>query len=138
LPGEGDTGGEVKNEDSLRLPCTQVLLNNLGEKMRRREEEEEKPQELPRKLQELPKEQKDKIVKALVDRGAKLPCPRCGNNSFTLLDGYFNQTIQTELKGMVIGGPSIPSIVVACTRCGFLSQHALGVLGLLPKEEVKK
>ena len=89
-------------------------------------------------MQELSQEQKQRIIKALKDRGAKLPCPRCGNDSFTLLDGYFNQTIQTELKGMVIGGPSIPSAVVACNRCGYLSQHALGALGLLPKEEVEK
>ena len=96
--------------------------------MRRREEE----------AQELPQEQKQRIIKALEDRGAKLPCPRCGNNSFVLLDGYFNQTMQSELKGIVIGGPSVPSVVVACNRCGYLSQHALGALGLLPKEEVKK
>lgn len=89
-------------------------------------------------MKELSKEEKEKIIKVLDERGAKLPCPRCGNNSFTLLDGYFNQTIQTELTGMVIGGPSVPSVVVACSRCGYLSQHALGTLGLLPKEEVKK
>ncbi len=89
-------------------------------------------------MKELSKEEKEKIIKSLDERGAKLPCPRCGNNSFTLLDGYFNQTIQTELKGMVIGGPSVPSVVVACNQCGYLSQHALGPLGLLPKEEVKK
>lgn len=85
-------------------------------------------------MQKLDETQKQQIIKALDERGAKLPCPRCGNNNFTLLDGYFNQTIQTELKGMVIGGPSIPSVVVACNRCGFLSQHAIGALGLLPKE----
>ncbi len=80
-------------------------------------------------------EQKKQIVAALEERGAKLPCPRCGNPSFTLLDGYFNQTIQTDPKGMVIGGTSVPSVVIACTRCGYLSQHALGGLGLLPKAE---
>lgn len=79
-------------------------------------------------------EEKQRIIKALEEHGASLPCPRCGNQQFTLLDGYFNQTIQTELKGMVIGGPSVPSVVVVCTRCGYMSQHALGVLGLLPKE----
>jgi len=89
-------------------------------------------------MKELSKEEKEKIIKVLDERGAKLPCPRCGNTNFTLLDGYFNQTIQTEMKGMVIGGPSVPSAVVACSRCGYLSQHALGALGLLPKEEVKK
>jgi len=39
---------------------------------------------------------------------------------------------------MVIGGPSVPSVVTACNRCGYLSQHTLGTLGLLPKEEIKK
>lgn len=90
-------------------------------------------------MQKLSQEQKQKIIKALEERGARLPCPRCGNNNFTLLDGYFNQTIQTTLKGsMVIGGPSVPSVVTACNRCGYLSQHALGTLELLPKEEFKK
>jgi ribosomal protein S27AE len=86
-------------------------------------------------MQDLTQEQKDKIIKALVERGAKLPCPRCGNDTFTLLDGYFNEIIQSEPKGIVLGGRTVPSIAVACNRCGFLSQHALGVLGLLPKEE---
>jgi predicted nucleic-acid-binding Zn-ribbon protein len=85
-------------------------------------------------MQTLPEEQKQKIIKALEDRGAKLPCPRCGNKNFILMDGYFNQTIQVDLNGMVLGGPSIPSVVIACSRCGYLSQHAIGVLGLLPIE----
>jgi ribosomal protein L37E len=82
-------------------------------------------------------DQKDAIIKVLSERGANLPCPRCGNNAFTLLDGYFNQVIQDEPKGIVLGGRTIPSIVVACKRCGYLSQHAIGVLGLLPKEETR-
>ncbi len=86
----------------------------------------------------LSEQRKQEIIKTLDERGAKLPCPRCGNPHFILIDGYFNQTIQTELQGIVLGGPSIPSVVVACSRCGFLSQHALGILGLLPKEETQK
>jgi ribosomal protein L37E len=86
-------------------------------------------------MQDSTQDQKDKIIKVLTERGANLPCPRCGNNAFTLLDGYFNQIIQEEPKGIVLGGRTIPSIIIACKRCGYLSQHALGVLGLLPKEE---
>lgn len=84
------------------------------------------------------KQEENRIIQALQNAGARLPCPRCGNSNFTLLNGYFNHTIQPDPKGMVLGGPSIPSVVVACNRCGFLSQHALGILGLLPKEEAKK
>ncbi|MCY3731419.1 MAG: hypothetical protein OXF98_08765 [Rhodospirillaceae bacterium] len=52
----------------------------------------------------------------------------------TLVDGYFNQTVQDDMSELVIGGASIPSIVTACTNCGFLSQYALGALGLLPHQ----
>jgi ribosomal protein S27AE len=81
-------------------------------------------------------DEKTKIVKALEDRKAALPCPRCGSRSFTLVDGYFNQSIQPAVGGgLVIGGPAIPSVVVVCTQCGFMAQHALGVLGLMPHGE---
>lgn len=83
-------------------------------------------------------EQQNKIIAALEQRGAKLPCPRCGNGNFALVGGYFNQVLQTELTGFTLGGPSIPSAVVACTKCGFLAQHALGALGLLPSAEEQK
>jgi ribosomal protein S27AE len=87
----------------------------------------------------LTEEQKQQIIKALNDRGVSQPCPRCGNRSFSLIDGYFNQPVQPELSGgLVIGGPTIPSVVTACNKCGFLAQHALGVLGLLPKEGGKQ
>lgn len=78
-------------------------------------------------------EEKDRIIRVLQERGAILPCPRCGNASFALIDGYFNQSIQPQLNGgIVIGGPSIPSVAVICNRCGFISQHAAGALGLIP------
>ncbi len=82
--------------------------------------------------------QQQEIIAALQSRGVRLPCPRCGSSQFEVLDGYFNQTAQPHLQGLVIGGPSVPSAVVVCNHCGFMSQHALGVLGLLPKQLVAK
>jgi hypothetical protein len=75
-------------------------------------------------------------IDALRSRGAVLPCPRCGNTQFTLLDQIFSQPVVNELAttlaaAFVSRGPTIPSVVTACTRCGFLSHHALGVLGLI-------
>lgn len=79
-------------------------------------------------------QEKKKIIQELESRGVKNSCPRCSNSNFVLLDGYFNHPIQPELSnGMVIGGPSVPAVVTACSRCGFLSTHAMGVLGLLDK-----
>lgn len=92
-------------------------------------------------MPELSDAQKREIIAALEKKGANLPCPRCGTKQFTLLDGYFNQPIQVNMSGLVLGGPTVPSAVVVCTNCGFIAQHALGAIGLLQKEsgeEVKK
>lgn len=84
------------------------------------------------------KEEKDRIIQRLIEKGAKAPCPRCHNSEFALIDGYFNQSIQSKLNGLYMGGPTVPSIVTVCTKCGFVSQHALGALGLLPQKEESK
>ena len=51
-----------------------------------------------------------------------------------MADGYFNNNMQTDFGSISIGGPAIPTIGIICDNCGFVSQHAIGVLGLLPKE----
>ena len=83
-------------------------------------------------------EEKDQIIKALKDRIAEQPCPRCGNEEFGLADGYFNQPLQDRIGGITLGGPTIPSVAVICNKCGFISQHALGALNLLPTPDKKK
>ncbi|MCX8514660.1 MAG: hypothetical protein ORN24_03750 [Burkholderiales bacterium] len=77
-------------------------------------------------------DEKNKIAKTITERGALLPCPRCGKNQFTLADGYVNTPLQNALNEFIIGGPSIPSVAVICTNCGYISNHAIGVLGLMP------
>ena len=81
---------------------------------------------------EFPKETKEKIINALKEKGAlNNPCPRCRSKNFTLLDGYLNNQVQMGLGNVFFGGPSVPSVVVVCSQCGYMSQHAIGVLGLL-------
>ena len=80
-------------------------------------------------------ETQQNIIKELEGRGATQPCPRCGNREFVLVDGFFNQWLQPEpIGGLIIGGPTVPTVVLACQKCGFLAQHALGALGLLPQD----
>jgi ribosomal protein S27AE len=78
-----------------------------------------------------PEEPKEEIIEKSREKGLRTSCPMCGNTHFVLADGYFNHPIQTSLGGLVLGGPSVPTIAVFCSRCGFVSQHALGALGLL-------
>ena len=85
----------------------------------------------------IPDEKKQQIINVLQQKGVNRPCPKCNHNNFTLVDGYFNQVIQPELKGITLSGPAVPSVVTVCTNCGYISQHALGVLGLMPADEEK-
>jgi hypothetical protein len=81
---------------------------------------------------------KQKIIQKLNEKGLKTNCPMCGNKKFIIADGFFNNPMQSELlEGLVLSGPSIPSIAIVCNNCGFISQHALGVLGLLNQPDKK-
>ncbi len=83
---------------------------------------------------------REKIAGLLQGKGATNPCHRCGHTSFAVLEGYSNLILQDDIgRGIVIGGPSVPVALVACSNCGAITLHALGALGLLPqKEEGKK
>ena len=74
--------------------------------------------------------ERQRIINALTERGATRPCSRCGNPRFALLDGYFSELLGDGLN-FNFGGPVVPSVVLACEKCGYIVQHALGVLGLL-------
>lgn len=82
-------------------------------------------------------EEKQRIILELNKRfnASGIKCPMCGNNHFIIGDGYFNSFMQDDFRSLNLGGPSIPSIPIICDRCGFISSHALGVLGLLPKND---
>jgi hypothetical protein len=80
---------------------------------------------------------KQAIINALSEAGADMPCPRCGNKTFTLIEGYqaIQLSTEPELPHWREGGGSIiPTIMVICNKCGYLMQHALGAFGLLPPE----
>ena len=57
-----------------------------------------------------------------------MKCPMCGNNHFSLVDGFFINSIQKKPGEFQFGGQSIPTVSIICNRCGFVSQHAIGVL----------
>lgn len=81
-------------------------------------------------------QEKERIAAELSKRGVPRPCPMCGTNQWAMADGYFTNSLQFTLTSMQFGGPSIPTIALVCGNCGFVSQHALGILGILPSEGV--
>lgn len=73
------------------------------------------------------------IIAELTQRIGKMKCPMCQHGKFILAQGFVNNTLQHDFASVSLGGPGIPAIPVVCENCGFISQHALGVLNLLPK-----
>ena len=77
----------------------------------------------------------EEVINELEKRGATNDCPRCGNDSFSVIEGYFNNSLQQETGVIQMGGPTVPTVGVACTNCGFIAEHALGILDLLETDE---
>lgn len=86
----------------------------------------------------LPKEKKEEIIAKLKERGANRACPMCGNSHFVLADAYFANMLQGKLGTVNISGEHIPTIPIICSNCGFVSQHAIGVLGLTQENQKEK
>lgn len=83
-------------------------------------------------------EEQEKIKNEILKKIPSLSCPMCKTNKFSLSGGYFLNTLQDTFNGgLSIGGPAIPTASLICNNCGFVSQHAVGILGLLPKKDIE-
>jgi len=72
----------------------------------------------------------EECIAALTKKDVRLPCPRCGSSKFSVI-GESLISINSNPNVMMVGGPSIPTIIVACEKCGYITQHAQGPLGLM-------
>jgi len=79
-------------------------------------------------------QQKNNIATALGKRGVPRACPMCGTSKWVIGDGYFYNTLQGDVTSVNLAGVGIPCVPLICSHCGFISQHALGALGLLPAQ----
>lgn len=80
----------------------------------------------------------DKINEKLNEKKKLLVCSVCGNNNFSLADGFTVDILQETSGGSLsISGSGIPEIVVVCNHCGYIMKFSPGVLGLLLPEDGK-
>lgn len=82
------------------------------------------------------KETKEKIAQALQEKKVNQPCPRCTKGHFDVV-GYHFIPLNPNPNTLVIGGPTVPAVIIACLNCGFITEHALGPLGLMSLVEKK-
>lgn len=82
-------------------------------------------------------ELKVKVIEELKKRAPDLKCPVCSSptaphRKLILVDGLFNRSIQKDVSGgIVIGGPTVPTVGVICENCGYVMEFSIGALGLL-------
>ena len=77
---------------------------------------------------------KHRIISALKARGAG-SCPRCRDSQWTVSE-YSMIEVQATMDRHSAETTTIPSIMIVCEHCGFISQHALQPLGIWPENTV--
>ena len=74
--------------------------------------------------------QRKTMMDGLQAKGVRPQCPMCARNQWTLSDDLVIGTAFTLGGGMSLGGAHIPMCQLVCNNCGFVSHHAVGVLGI--------
>lgn len=74
-------------------------------------------------------ELKKKLINSILERVPNYHCPICGSHSFSIVDGFAQVQLQNELsRTVVLGGQVIPTFMIVCNNCGFISHHAVGII----------
>jgi hypothetical protein len=89
------------------------------------------------------KELRDKVGALLQERftkgGKAMACPMCTHTVFAVADGVHLTTVQDNTKQLMFAGQSIPSWVIVCVQCGYVSLHAIGIVMKLEEwDELQK
>ena len=76
------------------------------------------------------KQRQEEIIKALQEKGASGSCPRCSNLQFEVIgEAVIPLSAPRGSKWWAVM-PEIPVILVSCTSCGYIAQHAARLLDL--------
>jgi ribosomal protein S27AE len=79
------------------------------------------------------KDWSDKIIEILKERRINTRCPRCSVGESYLV-GFSQLPLSNDPRESVVGGASVPVAIVVCPKCGFVMQHSLVALGIIPEE----
>lgn len=83
----------------------------------------------------LKESERKQIIKVLSDRIGNFTCPICKKGHFSLIDGYSSHVLTDNFRVINLDGKMIPFVMLACNHCGFITQHAIGSLGLLDQKD---
>lgn len=64
------------------------------------------------------KEKREIALKWIKEKAPRLDCECCGKGSWTLAEDLVTPTVLSKGGGIVLGGPTYPSIMIICNNCG--------------------
>ncbi len=77
------------------------------------------------------------IAAKLKIKGVKEPCPRCKHSTFGI-QGESAIVLEERNRRDSSTVEAIPVMVLACNNCGYITEHALGTIDLMPTPEEPK
>lgn len=79
---------------------------------------------------------KEKISKQREARVKSNYCTKCDNDETILFDSFVSFPLSKEISNNIfLGEPSLPCAVFACTNCGHIDFHSLGLLGITKRNK---
>ena len=81
----------------------------------------------------------NQIVTALNNKNVTLPCPRCSSKKFSVVgeSEISVRQLPTQSSLCSLGHQStMPTIIVTCDNCGYISQHAQTALELITQNSL--
>ena len=57
-------------------------------------------------------------------------CPMCTGTEWTLHDEIVSNMTSSLAGVTALGGRNVPMVQMICNKCGFVSHHAIGLLGI--------
>ena len=76
------------------------------------------------------KQKQEEIFKALQTKNLFQPCPRCRNLAFEVIGESLIPLHEPQGSSWWATAPEIPGVLVSCSNCGYIAQHATSVLGV--------
>jgi hypothetical protein len=82
-------------------------------------------------------QERERIVAAIREKAPQFSrCSICGHSNWALQDQLVIHVLQDNPKAFMLGGPSLPCVVIVCANCGntyFLNAMVLGLGDLVER-----
>ena len=82
-------------------------------------------------------EERQKVVNWLKEKAPSPACPFCGTKHWSISNAAICP--QVYIPGpLMLGGPTVPLVLVVCETCGFVASFSAVTTGVIPADDPQK